>query len=46
VTQEYERNKDEHSHFAVSNILKISGQMLGEKKVQKATNSSQHGSLI
>jgi len=46
VTQDYRRNKlVEFSHPTVSNMAYISGEMLGEKKVQKATNSSQHGSL-
>jgi hypothetical protein len=38
VTQDYRRNK-------LVEFSYISGEMLGEKKVQKATNSSQHGSL-
>jgi hypothetical protein len=37
VTQDYGRNK--FSHPTVSNMAYISGEMLGEKKVQKATNS-------
>ena len=46
VTQDYRRNKlVEFSHPTVSNMAYISGEILGEKKVQKATNSSQHGSL-
>jgi hypothetical protein len=41
VTQDYGRNKlVEFSHPSVSNMASISGEMLGEKKVQKATNSS------
>ena len=46
VTKKYRRNKDEHSHSTGSNIPKISGEIVGEKEVQKATNSSQHESLI
>jgi hypothetical protein len=37
VTQDYGRNK--FSHPTVSNMAYISGEMFGEKKVQKATNS-------
>jgi hypothetical protein len=46
VTQKYGRNKDGHSHSIGSNIPKISREVVGEKEVQKATNSSQHESLI
>jgi hypothetical protein len=42
VTQKYRRNKDEHSHSTGSNIPKISGEIVGEKEVQKATNSRKH----
>jgi hypothetical protein len=46
VIQDYGRNKlVEFSHPTVGNMTYISGEMLWEKKVQKATNSSQHGSL-